>query len=91
MPTQILAGGTGAANSSDVTVAAGESLTVCIKGSSAPNIPTGARIDVQIRDDVGAYWRIDSLSWANPAVVLSAGVYRLRRTADSESCGAFSG
>ncbi len=86
MPTQILATGSGAANSADLVVAAGDSLGVCLKGAAA-----GAAVNVSVKDDAGAYVWVATLTDQNPAAVLAGGfTYRLSRTG-TVACGAFSG
>ncbi len=91
MPTQILATGTTAADSSDVVVAAGAQLTVCLKDAAGPNVVTGSRVEVKLKDDAGQYYKIDTLTPVKPAVVLAAaGTYRFSRIAGG-SCGVFSG
>lgn len=89
MAAQILPIASGAANSADVTVADGSSLTVALKytGGSAP---AGALVDVLLKDDAGAYYRIDSLSPLQPALAIAApGTYRFARVAGA-ACGVFS-
>lgn len=85
MASQILADGTGPANSADIVVAAGTILTVALK-----NATRDARIIVQVKDDAGAYQPIDELnpSRNNPAVLSAPGTYRFSRAAGT--CGVFS-
>lgn len=87
MATEILATGTSDAASSDVTVASGSQLTVALKGASPPT--AGSLVEVQIKDDGGAYVMIDQLTQQRPALVVSAGVYRFVRHG-GVSCGVFS-
>lgn len=88
MATQLIAIGTGAANSADIVVAAGSPLTVGLKDAAAPRVDAAA-VDVLLKDDGGAYWRIDTLTPSRAAIVISGpGTYRLTRR--SGSCGAFS-
>lgn len=90
MPTQILATGVGAANSSDVVVSVGAPLTVSLKSGSAPRVGA-ALVYILLKDDAGAYWRVDVLTPSKPAVIVSgAGTYRFNRPASSASCGVFS-
>lgn len=89
MPTQILATGSTAANSADVVVADGESLTVALKGVAAGD--TNARVVISVKDDAGAYREIGGISWRNPETVIWApGTYRFTRLAGG-TCGVFSG
>lgn len=93
MPTQILAVGTPDIDSSDVVVAAGNSLTVCLKDAAGPLVAAGAIVEIRLKDDVGQYFTIDTLTVNKPAVVISAaGTYRFsRRNKADASCGVFSG
>lgn len=90
MPTQILAVGTTAADSADVVVAAGDELTVCLKDAAGPGVLSSALVRVQLKDDAGQYFTIDSLSGARPALIVRAGTWRFVRVAGA-SCGVFSG
>jgi hypothetical protein len=84
MATELLSTASTAANSSEVTVTAGAPVTVAMKGATA-----GALINVQIKDETGAFHVIDKLTIERPALVISGpGVYRLARVAGG-SCGAF--
>lgn len=91
MATQILAVGTTDANSSDVVVASGAQLTVCLKDVAGPVIPNGVLVYISLKDDAGEYFRIDELRASKSAVVIiAAGTYRFTRVA-GVSCGVFSG
>lgn len=91
MPTEILAIGTSAANSSDVVVAAGASLTVCLKDAAGPDLGRSVQVDILLKDDAGQYFPVDSLNIKRPALMLvAAGTYRFSRVA-GDSCGVFSG
>jgi hypothetical protein len=90
MATNILSVGTTLANSSDVVVAAGTPLTVCLKDAAGTAVEPGARVDIQLKDDVGSYFRVDQLNRGKPAVQITApGTYRFSRPA-GVSCGVFS-
>lgn len=90
MATEILAVGTTAANSTDVTVAAGEQLTVGLKDAAGPAVGN-ARVEIQLKDDAGEYFTIATLTSSRSALVIAgAGTYRFSRTAGA-SCGVFSG
>jgi hypothetical protein len=93
MPTQILAVGTADADSPDVVIAAGESLTVALKDATGPVVASGCIVDILLRDDAGQYFLIDTLTVHQPAVVISAaGTYRFsRKNRGTASCGVFSG
>lgn len=101
MPVEILAAGTGAANSTTVTVTAAAPVTVSLKfsGGAVPvfetsgggSVPPG--IFVQSQDDAGA-WNVtgESLTAQQPQLVLNRpGVYRLRRLSitSGHAIGAF--
>lgn len=91
MPTNVLTTGTSAASSADVVVTAGTVLTVCLKDAAGPDVGSGARIDIELKDDTGQYFRFAELTTNNPAQVLSGpGTYRFTRPA-GPSCGVFSG
>ncbi len=91
MATEILAIGTTEASSADVVVAAGTPLTVCLKGTAGSVIDGYARVLVQLKDDSGKYFTVDTLSQAEPAVsIVAAGTYRFQRKGGA-SCGVFSG
>jgi hypothetical protein len=91
MATEILAVGTTAADSSDVVVAAGEQLTVALKDAAGPMVLGGALVHILLKDDDGAYFRVDQLSSVKPALMIVApGTYRFSRVAGT-SCGVFSG
>lgn len=91
MPTQILAVGTTALDSSDVVVAAGTPLTVSLKDAAGPKLASGVLVHISLKDDAGQYFRVDQLSFAKPALmIVAAGTYRFSRIAGA-SCGVFSG
>lgn len=86
MATQLIATGSSAANSSDVTLAAGESAVFSLKAAA-----TGAEARIEIKDDAGGYTDVGRLITLDPAKLVSGpGTYRVRRVA-SGSCGVFSG
>jgi hypothetical protein len=91
---ELIPTGTGAANSADIEVTIDAPITVCLKDAAAPDLPGDCQVDITIKDDDGQYFQIGSLtndSVQSRALVLTGpGTYRLSRTADSQSCGAFS-
>lgn len=90
MPTQILATGTTAANSADVVVASGDTLTVCLKDADGGRALSAALVHILLKDDAGAYMRVDTLTGARPALaIIAPGTYRFSRIAGT-SCGVFS-
>lgn len=90
---EILAIGTADANSADVVIAAGDSLTVALKDAAGPSVEAGATVNILLKDNSGQYFRIDTLTYQRPAVVISAaGTYRFSRVNKAgKSCGVFSG
>lgn len=84
---QILAVGTTAVDSTDVVVAS--ELSVAIKDAAGPKVANGAKVRVQLKDDAGAYFEVDTLSPQRPALILGPGTYRFSRVA-GVSCGVFS-
>lgn len=93
MPTQILAVGTTDADSSDVVIASGESLTVALKDAAGPVVASGSIVDILLKDDAGEYFLIDTMTVHKPAVVINAaGTYRFsRKNRGTAACGVFSG
>lgn len=91
MATEILPVGTSAVYSSDVTVAAGDQLTVSLKDAAGPDLPPLAQADLQLKDDAAQYFTVAVLTVSKPAfVIAAAGVYRFYRPG-GVSCGVFSG
>lgn len=91
MPTEILAVGTTAADSADVVIASGDTLTVALKDAAGTALARGARVSIQLKDDDGQYFEVGRLSVAKPAQVITGpGTYRFHRDAGT-SCGVFSG
>lgn len=79
--TSILAPGSTAATSTDIAVAAGESVTVGIYAATGDPVPTGARFTV-MQDTPGAdnvVARLDN--YARTTVLAGPGTYRVKRTA----------
>lgn len=90
MPTEILAVGTTAADSSDQVIASGAQLTVCLKDAAGPAV-NGGVVSILLKDDTGQYFKVDELGGSKTAVVIAAaGTYRFSRLA-GPSCGVFSG
>lgn len=89
---EVLAIGTSVpGNSSDVVLAAGSSLSVCLKDAAGPTVGAGARVDILRKGDNGEYFLVDSMTRAKPGVIVQGeGTYRFSRVSDV-SCGVFSG
>ena len=93
MAAEILAVGTGALNSADVVVASGAQLTVALKGHTPVSVGQiqYAVVDILLKDNAGAYWKVDGLSSQRPArVITAAGTYRFSRPLSSGACGVYS-
>lgn len=90
MATEILAIGTTATSSSDVTVSSGSTLTVCLKDAAGAVVGAGAKVEIQLKADSGEYFTVATLTGGRPAlVIMGAGTYRFTRAAGT-SCGVFS-
>lgn len=91
MATEILAVDDTAADSTDVVVAPGESLTVALKGLIEGQDP---QVDVSLKDDDGDYNKVGYMSTeplSNRSIVINApGTYRFTRRA-GDPCGVYSG
>lgn len=86
MATNILSVGTSTLDSSDVTIAAGGTLTVALKSPAV-----GARVMISLKDDAAAYQSVGELSNnVRSLVIVGAGTYRFSRMGGA-SCGVFSG
>lgn len=91
MPAELLAIGTNEFSSADQVVAAGGTLTVALKDAAGPEVDGSPIVLIQLKDNAGQYFTVDTLSWQKRAVVIVApGTYRFTRQAGS-SCGVFSG
>jgi hypothetical protein len=87
MPTEVIATAATAANSSDIVVADGETVTLALKGV----VDGEARVRILLKDDDGTYSDVSQLTSQSPATVIAApGTYRATRVAGG-TCGVFSG
>lgn len=85
MATQLLATGSTAADSSELTVVAGSPVSVCLKGDTSP-----VEVAIRIKDDAGAFKTVGSLTSYQPArMITGPGVYIFTRQA-GQTCGVFS-
>lgn len=92
MASEILSIGTAAANSSDITLAEGESATLSLKDNSGPEMRRGGIVVIQIKDDAGLYFDFQTLSVNNSPLVLDAvGTFRVRRVDTGVPVGVFRG
>ena len=82
---EVLATGSTGADSGDIAIASGSSLTVGLKGVTAD-----AKVLIKLKDDTGGYNVVDTLT-ANSAVklIVAPGTYRFTRVAGA-SCGVYS-
>lgn len=90
--SSVLAVGTTAADSSDITVVAGTPVTVVAKGASGGDKLLGTwELVVKVKGDDGVYYPIDSLNKNKKGVILAGpGVYQVSRLAGSSvSVGVF--
>lgn len=80
MASILLALGSTAANSSVITLAAGESATIALRGVV---MPSGASTPafVEMQDDTGAWVEVGSLPAGAAHVLTATGSFRLRRPA----------
>jgi hypothetical protein len=82
MATNVLATGSTAASSSDITVAAGSFEPVFLKDATGPDVPIDVLALVEMKDSAGAYFTIGKMNRHQPAVLLTGpGVYRVTRCA----------
>lgn len=84
--TEILPVADTAADSADVTVVAGEPITVALKGAAF-----GALIYIGLKDDAGAYQnvgRLEQIGGGNVVTISGPGTYRFSRGA-GVACGVF--
>ncbi|TGQ19320.1 hypothetical protein [Mesorhizobium sp. M00.F.Ca.ET.217.01.1.1] len=83
---QILATGSTAASSGDVSVVAGTPVTIGLKGYDVT-----AKVYIELKDDASAYNVVGKLTAYEPSLMISApGTYRFSRVAGA-TCGVFSG
>lgn len=87
MATELLALGITAANSADITVAAGDSTHIHLRGSAPPSVPR-CTVSVEVKGSDASYTEIHRLTENNVSCVIdAAGVYRVRRSACEFSVG----
>ncbi len=87
----VLAIGTTAASSGDITVANGATLAVCLMKTSGGTIPARASVQILRKDSNNAYNLIGKLSAGHPEKLLTEGTYKFTRLANGASVGVFSG
>jgi hypothetical protein len=85
MATQLLATGSTAADSTELTVSAGTPVTVSIKGDTSP-----VEVQIKLKDDASGFRVVGMLTSDRPALCISApGVYKFTRQL-GQTCGVFS-
>lgn len=88
MATEILASGTTAADSSDVTVTAGIPVTIFLKSGSSVPVSSDADFDVKIKSAGSTYHTIGKLTGKTPALVIDGpGTFRVSRVTASGPVG----
>jgi hypothetical protein len=86
MATELLATGSTAADSSDLVVSDGSTVTVALKGDT----DGAAFVRILLKDDAGGYADVGELSPYRRAIAIAApGTYRFTRRAGA-TCGVFS-
>lgn len=87
MATELLSLGTTAATSTDITLAAGESAHIHLRGSSPPAVPA-CTVCIEVKGADASYTEYHRLTERNPgAVIDAAGTYRVRRPVCESSVG----
>jgi hypothetical protein len=82
----VLASGTSAADSSDITVTAGVPVTVFLSTATSVPVPSDVQCDVKVKAAGGTYHTVGQLTGARPALVIDGpGVYRVSRTSASSA------
>lgn len=84
--TELLPVADTAENSADVTVVAGEPITVALKGAAV-----GALVYIGLKDDAGTYHnigRLEQIGGGNVVTISGPGAYRFSRRAGA-ACGVF--
>lgn len=85
MATLVLATGTGAADSADITLASGETSTLVIRDAAGR-----VALPVYQKDENNAYTQIGELN-ERSYVLTGPGTFRVSRPAGGKSCGVFRG
>lgn len=82
MASNILTTAATAASSAEITLTT--DTLVALKGAA-----TGAKVDITVKDDTGAFASIGELTQARPSGILPAGIYVFTRIVGA-ACGVFS-
>lgn len=90
MATQLLAVGTTAADSADITAAAGTPVTLFLKGSADGPADSAAVCEIKVKDSAGLYHKIGELNGREAGkacvVIDGPGTFRVSRVAGA-ACG----
>lgn len=82
MASVLIAVGNTAADSADVTVAAGTPVTIFLTESATGPVDSDARVEVKAKAAGGTYHVIDQITGLRPAAVIDGpGTYRVSRIA----------
>ena len=85
---ELISIGTTQADSSDFTLAAGETATLFLKDAAGPQLANDSYAEIQIKAANGEYFFIGGLNCREPAKNLyGAGTYRVRRMASVSGFG----
>lgn len=88
MATELIASGTAAADSADLTVAAGVPKTLFLKMAADGPVGSTVRAVIKIKSAAGTYHEVSALNGQRPAVILDgAGTYRISREETKEAFG----
>jgi hypothetical protein len=87
MATELLAIGTAPASSADITLAAGESAHIHLRGNAPPAVPP-CTVSIEIKGSDGGYTELHRLNSGDISRVIDAvGVYRVRRSVCEQGVG----
>jgi hypothetical protein len=87
MATELIALGVTAVASADITLAAGESAHIHLRGSAPPAVPP-CTVSIDIKGADNSYTEIYRLTEFDSARVIDApGVYRVRRSVCTQNVG----
>ena len=85
---ELIATGRAQADSSDFTLADGQSTTIFLKDASYDSVPAQCAANVQIKSADSVYYTIHVITARCPAIVLDApGTYRVRKQASITTFG----
>lgn len=92
MATNLLSTATGAATSATFSLTEGQTTTIVLKDAAGPDVEHGGQVVIEMQDDAGQFFIVDTLTTSKRAGVLSAaGTFRVRRIDNGATVGAFRG